>query len=283
MLFSLNGNLHMVSVKDSMVDQVKVLPDKSSISPSNDKAIEHIQDSLRLLGLERSKMLQAEFIAKYGLKVQAGLFEGMEYLPDCAEGCYIPKLLGCYEAELEPYFRQAIAKPYQAIVNVGCSEGFYAVGLARLMPQVQVYAHDTNEAAWADCQQLASQNGVIDRIHIGGTFVPMDFQEFADQKTLVLCDIEGGEEALLDPKLAPALSQMDIIVELHSGFVPNIQEILIQRFEKTHEISIVPHTLRGITLPPLLQEWSSLDQLLALCEWRAFPTPWLVIWAKSPI
>jgi hypothetical protein len=263
----------MVSVKDFMVDQVKVL--------LNEPSIENIQDSLRLLSLERAKFLQAEFIAKYGLKVQAGLFEGMEYLPDCAEGCYIPKLLGCYEAELEPYFRQAIAKPYQVIVNVGCSEGFYAVGLAKLMPQVQVYAHDTNEAAWADCQQLASQNGVIDRIHIGSTFAPVDFQEFADRKTLVLCDIEGGEECLLDPSLAPALSNMDIIVELHDGFAPNIQETLIQRFEKTHEISIVPHTLRGITLPSLLQEWGSLDQLLVLCEWRAFPTPWLVMLAKQ--
>jgi hypothetical protein len=66
----------------------------------------------------------------------------------------------------------------------------------------------------------------------------------------------------------------------HDGFAPNIQETLIQRFEKSYKISIVPHALRGITLPPLLQEWGSLDQLLALCEWRAFPTPWLVMWAN---
>ncbi len=270
----------MVSVKDLMVDQVKVLLDEPSITSGDSKAIENIKDALRLLSLERAKILQAEFIAKYGLKVQDGLFKGMKYLPDCAEGCYVPKLLGCYESELEPYLRQVIAKPYQAIVNIGCSEGFYAVGLAKLMPQVQVYAHDTNESAWADCQQLASQNEVNDRIHIGGTFAPIDFQQFADRQTLVLCDIEGGEASLLDPSLAPALSQMDIIVELHDGFAPNIQETLIKRFEQSHEILVVPHTLRCITLPPLLQEWGSLDQLLALCEWRAFPTPWLVMWAK---
>jgi hypothetical protein len=271
---------NMVSVKDSLatdssatLDQVKLLLAKPSI--------ENIQDSLRLLSLERASFLQAEFIAKYGLKVQAGLFAGMEYLPECAEGCYIPKLLGCYEAELEPYFRQAIQKPYQAIINVGCSEGFYAVGLARLMPDVQVYAHDTNEAAHADCLQLARQNRVSDRITIGGTFIPADFQLYADRQTLVLCDIEGGEESLLDPSAAPALSQMDMIVELHDGFAPGIQETLIQRFQQSHEIEIVPHTLRDLTLPSLLQDWGSLDQLLSLCEWRAFPTPWLVMWAKN--
>jgi hypothetical protein len=263
----------MVSASDSSTSQVVALLAQPSIN--------NIQESLRLLSLERASFLQAEFIAKYGLQVQAGLFEGMEYLPACAEGCYIPKLLGCYEAELEPSFRQAIQKPYQAIINVGCSEGFYAVGLARLMPEVKIYAHDTNELAWADCRQLAQQNGVLDRIQIGGTFKCADFEQFADRQTLVLCDIEGGEESLLDPSLAPALRQMDLIVELHDGFAPDIQETLIQRFQQSHEISIVPHSLRGLTLPPLLQDWGSLDQLLALCEWRAFPTPWLVMWAKN--
>jgi hypothetical protein len=238
------------------------------------------KEALRLLSLRRAKVLQAEFIAKYGTIVQTGLFKGMEYLPDCAEGCYLPKLLGCYEIELAPYFAQAIARPYQALINVGCSEGFYAVGLARLMPHTQVYAYDTNQAAHADCQQLARQNGVVDRLTIGGTFAPADFQQFADRQTLVLCDIEGGEESLLDPQAAPALSKMDMIVELHDGFAPGIQELLIDRFQKTHQISIVPHTLHDVSLPALVQEWGSLDQLLALCEWRAFPTPWLVMIAN---
>jgi hypothetical protein len=238
------------------------------------------KESLRLLSLRRAKVLQAEFIAKYGTVVQAGIFKGMEYLPNCAEGCYLPKLLGCYEIELAPYFQQAIDHHYQAIINVGCSEGFYAVGLARLMPQTQIYGYDTNQAAHADCEQLATQNGVADRLTIGGLFAPANFQEFADRKTLVLCDIEGGEEDLLDPAAAPALAKMDIIVELHDGFVPGIEKLLIDRFQKTHQISIVPHTLHNIPLPALIQEWGSLDQLLALCEWRAFPTPWLVMWAN---
>ncbi len=236
------------------------------------------KESLRLLSLQRAKVLQAEFIAEYGTVVRAGLFQGMEFLPDCAEGCYLPKLLGCYEAELEPYFTQTIERNYQAVINVGCSEGFYAVGLARLMSQVHIYAYDTNQAAHADCRQLADQNGVTNRLTIGGTFAPTDFQQFADRKTLVLCDIEGGEADLLDPVAAPALSKMDIIVELHDGFVPGIQELLIDRFDQTHRISIVPDAiLPHPILPILVQSWGSLDRLLAICEWRAFPTPWLVM------
>jgi hypothetical protein len=242
-----------------------------------DPSVSNLQESLRLLSMQRSRFLQQEFIARYGLQIQAGLFAGMEYLPDCAEGCYLPKLLGCYEAELAPYFQAASHRPYEVLLNIGCSEGFYAVGLARLMPKLQVFAHDTNELAHADCRQLAEINGVSDRITIGGTFSPQDFQNYEERRTLVLCDIEGGEEALLDPALAPALAGMDLIVELHDGFAPGIQATLEQRFAATHQIEVVEHQLRAIELPPLLSELGSMDQLLAISEWRAFPTPWLVM------
>jgi hypothetical protein len=151
-----------------------------------------------------------------------------------------------------------------------------------LMPQTQIFAYDTNQSAHDDCWQLAAQNGVIDRLTIGGTFAPQDFQQFADRQTLVLCDIEGGEADLLDPTAAPALSRMDIIVELHDGFVPGIQELLIDRFQTTHTISIVPDTvLPNPKLPESIEAWGSLDRLLAICEWRAFPTPWLVMQAMG--
>jgi hypothetical protein len=244
-------------------------------------SIDSLKEALRLLSLHRSSVLQEQFTKAYGFEIQAGLFKGMKYLPDCAEGCYLPKLLGCYEAELEPAFLQARQRNYQAVVNVGCSEGFYAVGLALLMPQAQVFAYDTNLPAHAQCRQLAVQNGVSDRVTIDGLFQPADFQKFADRKTLVLCDIEGGEEKLLDPSQAIALQQMDIIVELHDGFAPNIMELMMARFSATHDISIVEHQLRDITLPPLVAAWGSLDQLLAISEWRAFPTPWAVMWSKT--
>lgn len=244
-------------------------------------SIDSLKESLRLLSIHRSQVLQQEFIALYGLKIQAGLFAGMEYLSDCAEGCYLPKLLGCYEAELVPYFQAAIQRPYQALLNIGCSEGFYAVGLALLMPQLQVFAYDTNVNAHGNCRQLALTNGVTDRIKIGGTFAPKDFQAFADRRTLVLCDIEGGEDDLLDPSLAPALSKMDLIVELHDGFANGIQQKLIDRFQITHDIEIVEHQMRDIELPPLLAAMGSSDQLLAISEWRAFPTPWAVMLAKK--
>lgn len=38
---------------------------------------------------------------------------------------------------------------------------------------------------------------------------------FAGHRVFVLCDIEGGEAAVLDPTVAPALRDFDLLVETH--------------------------------------------------------------------
>ena len=101
------------------------------------------------------------------------------------------------------------------MLNIGCAEGYYAVGLARAMPRARSLAFDTNPKAQAACKQLAAKNGVSDRVTVGGLFSPSDFADYVDESTLVFCDIEGAELELLDPALAPALESLDLIVESH--------------------------------------------------------------------
>ena len=59
-----------------------------------------------------------------------GPLAGMDFLPQSAEGCHIAKLLGCYEQPLQPFIEEAIANAYPTILNIGCAEGYYAVGMA---------------------------------------------------------------------------------------------------------------------------------------------------------
>jgi hypothetical protein len=65
--------------------------------------------------------------------VESGPFAGMKYLPGFCEGI-LPKLLGSYEQELWPALHSIASLPIQAVINIGCAEGYYAVGLARLLP-----------------------------------------------------------------------------------------------------------------------------------------------------
>ena len=99
---------------------------------------------------------------------------------------------------------------------------------------------------------------------------------------LVICDIEGGERDLLNPEISLALKNMDLIVESHECLLPGITQVLIDRFAKSHNITLVQDNGQRYLndAPQWFNNLAHLDQLLATWEWRSGPTPWLVMYAK---
>ena len=235
---------------------------------------------LRLLSLWRSQVLANTFIAHHGARIFGGPFAGMEYVSAATEGSLIARLLGVYESELHPHLRALADAGLDCVVDVGCAEGYYAVGLARMMPQVTVHAFDIDEKARAACMELAAKNGVSDRVLVGGEFAPDGFQAFAGQRVLVMVDAEGAEVDILQPQASPALAGMNLIVETHDLHRPGALGILVERFSPTHDIVRLDQQPKTFDVPPWLQELPHLDQLLAVWEWRARPTPWLVMTPK---
>ncbi len=249
--------------------------------PEADEAAQ-LNRALRLLAKWRSVLIQNTLLQRHGTVVRAGPLKGLDFLPESAEGCHIPKLLGCYEQPLLPYIEAAIQSGYPTILNIGCAEGYYAVGMARHLPATRVLAFDLNPRAQKVCAELAAKNNVSERVAVGGLFKPEDFARYAGQRVLVLCDIEGVERELLDPSRAPALAGMDLIIESHECLIPGITKQLIERFASTHDITLVEDN--GQRQLPDAPAWfnnlAHLDQLLAVWEWRSGPTPWLVMKAK---
>ena len=230
--------------------------------------------ALRLLAKYRSELIAGQLVRGGGLAVRSGPFAEMTMVQQRTEGCLVPKLLGCYEQELHEVLRSLPARNYEAVINIGCAEGYYAVGLARLLPAAEIWAYDIAPAARKTCAALAQENGVADRVRIGELFTQDDFQGFAGKRVLVACDIEGAETDLLDPEAAPGLCAMDVLVELHDCFDPTISGRVIERFEASHEIRFIQTGARNLGDFPELAKLEHLDQLLALWEWRTGPTPW---------
>lgn len=240
-----------------------------------------LNDLLRALGRWRSKALAQTFLSHEGPRIATGPFAGMAYVTKAAEGALIPRLLGTYESELHPHLRAIAAEGLDCVIDVGCAEGYYAVGLARLMPQITVHAFDTDPAARAACADLAERNGVADRVVVGGEFRPDGFQPFAGRRALVMVDAEGAEVEILQPALSPALADMKIVVETHDALRPGALALMTERFKATHRIVRVDQQPQSVELPAWLRELPPLDQLLAVWEWRAAPTPWLVMRPNS--
>ena len=103
-------------------------------------------------------------------QVLSGPFQGM-ILPDeesWGDGDRGSKILGCYEINLHQVLLIAVGRKPSVIVNVGCAEGYYAVGLARLLPEVTVHAFDIDKRAQIACKKGAERNGVASRTKVAG-------------------------------------------------------------------------------------------------------------------
>ena len=237
--------------------------------------------ALRVLALWRASVIVDAFVAHHGRVVLQGPFAGMAYVEGATEGALAPRLLGTYEAELHPYLLALAAEGLDCVIDVGSAEGYYAVGMALLVPGAMVHAFDTSPKARAACAQMAALNGVVDRVSIGETLRAEDFEALAGPRRLILMDVEGAEEDLLRPDLSPALAHTHIIVEAHEVYRPGVAARLTERFAPTHHVTELPMGGRTLPLPDWLMASNHLDQLLAVWEWRLGPTPWLVMRPRS--
>jgi hypothetical protein len=244
--------------------------------------IEVLTLCLRVLAKWRSFVLSEEIKRLTNGRVHAGPFRGMIFDRLPTEGAFAPRLLGCYEHELHPYIERFIAAVPDVVLDIGCAEGYYAVGFARRIPHAKIYAYDTDPAARAACARLARRNDIT--LEIGGNFEGKDFERFAGRKTLVFCDIEGGEGDLLDPILFPSLRSYFIIVECHKqGQLTHedMVNLIRERFRTSHEIARLDQSIGPLILPDWCKDLGHLDLMLTLWEWRFRPTPWLVMSPNS--
>jgi hypothetical protein len=191
---------------------------------------------------------------------------------------FAPKLLGIFERELYEAVERLIALAPRTIVNIGAADGWFAVGLARRLPDCQVAAFDINEERMRQLRQIADLNGVADRVRVEAReCLHRDLQELLDDRAAVVCDCDGCEGSLLDPELAPSLRQVPLIVESHDLLVEGTTERLMAAFQATHEIESVSTEPRFIDDFPQLDFMPWVTRQLAIAEFRGAPMKWLVM------
>jgi hypothetical protein len=225
--------------------------------------------------------LREEYVRRYGLEVLRGPFAGLRYTPDLPAHEHIShhliaKLVGSYEHQIYSWIEEWIAGEFDLVIDVGCAEGFYAVGLARAMPDVEVRAYDIYAQAREDCAELARVNGVGDRVRIAGECTPSTLAEVSEARVALLSDCEGYEKILLDPDLAPNLRNWSIIVEQHDLHDPTIAATIARRFHETHEIEVidyVPPDGEGIAE----LGWLTDEQIRFVLSERPFPMSWAML------
>ena len=227
--------------------------------------------------IRRRRRLAEKMISGYGTRVQTGPFKNMQYVTSAIGSELCPKLLGSYEAELHGALTTLLKKQYDRVINIGCAEGYYAIGLALRQPRAFVVAFDFNPMARQLCEQMAALNHVSDRLLLGSECSHDDLRRAIGGRTLIFCDCEGYEFELLRPDLVPQLAKVDMLIELHDFIDDRISPALMSRFSATHDITLIDSTDRNVSDYASLQNFSKRDRRLAINEYRAYSQQWALM------
>lgn len=257
------------------------------------QAFEIPLDQLIRIGIEaRLQQIEAEIVGKVGRVVQDGPFEGLVLAPAPHA---IPKILGTYEQELWPAIAKAIERAPQTVFNIGCGEGYYAVGLSRRLPDVFTICFDIGKAQQEQCLQTSALNDapvMFPGLPAFGGESPeitwgrgiSNWHGIPDGKYgsrwLAIIDCEGAELDYLSEKNCKNLGGTDLIIECHDFIGQPVMKILFERLGRTHDIEIIREAGRDTAAIPLLANLGSYDRSLAVCEFRPLPMAWLVAWAR---
>jgi hypothetical protein len=173
--------------------------------------------------------------------VRQGRFAGMRYATlESTCSAILPKLLGTYEAELDAVFEGTSANLYDHIMDIGCAEGYYAVGLARRFPYCRISAFDIDPKAQDLCRQNTRLNGVADRVEVCGGVSAQDLAVAArGRRCLIICDCEGFEGSLFTTATVEAFSHSDLIIETHDFIEAGLLSRLSNLFSATHQVQLI--------------------------------------------
>jgi 2-polyprenyl-3-methyl-5-hydroxy-6-metoxy-1,4-benzoquinol methylase len=242
-------------------------------------------EQIRLANEKEQCRRDVEFRRKWDLLfpgnvVKNGPFKGMVYnAPYSICSSFYPKLMGCYEKELWDIIYDACCTEYSAIIDVGCAEGYYAIGFAFTRPNAKIYAYDINQTAIDFCASMAEANGV--EVKFGecfeqGTVLQLDLGE----KAFFILDCEGYEVELIDREFVSQMAKHDFLIEVHE-MNRNVGLLgkLIEAFDGTHRVEIIK-TVADIDKVheyrfPELEVFDSVDRLKILTEDRPSPMRWI--------
>ena len=251
-------------------------------------------------GARRSRHLRARFrrdvgvralsrwyVARHGSLVRHGPFAGLRYPRGSARAVdhLVPKLLGSYELELQSAIASVLAAGLSSFVDIGCADGYYAVGVALAAPHMVIHAFDLDPVARRVCRRLARHNRVARRVSVRGYCRPETLRRLPLENAFVLSDCEGGEVDLFSAETVSLLGTTTVLVELHEvtgdGHAVHAESKLTTRFESTHDVRMFVSEPRDTGSYRELADLESSARALAVDEFRSGPMRWALFTPKA--
>ena len=214
-----------------------------------------------------------------------GPFKGMLYPSlDSTGSALFPKLLGSYERELHAEIDDLLKKKFIKIIDIGCAEGYYAVGFARFSPNAKIFVFDINQYAIKMCKKMASLNGINNMIYNKACTTKWILDNDLSN-SLIISDCEGFElDLFTDKKTVLSLSKTTILIETHDFVDLYISDKLKNCYSESHYIKSI-YSMDDIKKTKLYNypELNNADvktKYAILREGRPYSMEWLILTPK---
>jgi len=212
-----------------------------------------------------------------------GPFKGMKISPNVCwgDGDTGGKLLGIYENELFDSIQEVIETNPDVVVNYGCAEGYYGVGLGMLLPQSKIVFVDIEDKAI----QVSRQNAELNQIKNAEYYNKGDQQMLetilsSAENPFLLMDCEGAEDYLLDIEAVPSLKKTTILVEVHEFMSQGMTDRLIYKFNETHDLEGIVQGTKNYHVEPITL-LGDLDKAIINNENRPSTMNWIYMRVKK--
>jgi hypothetical protein len=249
-----------------------LLPQRIFVTIQSIRSRNYQKQLLRKWGVYEST---AQVEAQYGRTILDGPFRGMKYpMGSLLSRHGIPIIFGTYELELHQIIEEVVSNHYDKIIDIGCAEGYYAVGLA-LRTDVEVYAFDCEPRERRYCRQMARENNVAVRVHVKSWCSKDTLKRLAVGRCLIISDCEGFEASLFSSSLATALKNSDLLIELHQIDGINVRDVLMERFKPSHNARLITFDAAR-TGPAVPTEWRQFAR-----EFRSPNQQWVYFTPRS--
>jgi len=234
-------------------------------------------------GWQRKAELLNVIYDRTGGKVYQGPFKDMTIVRKFSwgDGDTAGKLLGIYEDELHPAITHLTKEnDFDVVLNIGCAEGYYGIGLARNLPKSLCALFDINPDAINIARENAKVNGV-NNVQFNTDCSVENIRSYLAKakRPFIVMDVEGHENVLLDLNLIPELNRSTVIVESHDCVSSGTTDRIVDRLKETHDVYTIPQGAKNPYIDILFDLCDS-DKMLLCCESRPSTMTWIVLVPK---
>jgi len=215
--------------------------------------------------------------------VQQGPFTGLK-LCNYDNGCLGNKLLGSYESQLYAAIEQTINYQPDLVINLGCGEGYYGLGLAKRLPNVRNILIDNAEHELINALYNLQSNK-LSNVELWN-YADIDVIQYIMRKykkPFLFIDVEGYEITFLDQNINSELVKSCIIVECHDFQGIPITQILNERFNDSHHVFNILDDLNKTSDHHAIKDLTKEEKNLLLSEGRPGVMNWLYMIPKKLI